>query len=241
MAGDNTIESRIDQLLSKDFSKTSTSEIVNLITGGQDINQPYVDMQSEAGFDSELAKNQEQVDSIISSLEPGPPPIPMKKIEELSCNFEGDELYSRILLESVRINDINLYRSLLNSSALNERSISAEDLGIKTRITSLKTNKKLPSEGIVNFLKDKDKSLLEKINEKLFDNVDPLLVGKPSNSGSKKKREINILGFKIPLEFIMSGKKIVHVKIGGEEKTNKQALEDKVKKFEREIRSRSPS
>jgi len=226
MAGDNTIESRIDQLLSKDFSKTSTSEIVNLITGGQDINQPYVDMQSEAGFDSELAKNQEQVDSIISSLEPGPPPIPMKKIEELSCNFEGDELYSRILLESVRINDINLYRSLLNSSALNERNLSAEDLGIKTKISSLKTDKKLPSEGIVNFLKDKDKSLLEKINEKLFDNVDPLLVGKPSNSGSKKKREINILGFKIPLEFIMSGKKIVHVKIGGEEKTNKQALED---------------
>jgi len=226
MAGDNTIESRIDELLSKDFSEISTSEIVNLITGGQDINQPYIDMQSEDGFDSVLDKSQEQVDSIISSLEPGPPPIPMKKIEELACNFEGDELYSRILLESIRINDTKLYESLLDSSALKQKNFSAEDLGIKTRITSLKTNKKLPSEGIVNFLKDKDKSLLEKINEKLFDNIDPLLVGKASNSGSKKKREINILGFKIPLEFIMSGKKIVHVKIGGDEKTNQQALED---------------
>lgn len=226
MAGDNNIESRIDQLLAKDFSKTSTSEIINLITGGQDINQPYIDMQSEDGFNLELEKSQKQVESIISSLEPGPPPIPMKKIEELACNFEGDELYSRILLESVRINDNDLYRSLLNSSALNQRSFSASDLGIKTKISSLKTNEKLPSEGIVNFLKDKNKSLFEKINEKLFDNVDPLLVGKPSNSGSKKKREINILGFKIPLEFIMSGKKIVHVKIGGDEKTNKQALED---------------
>ena len=226
MAESNNIESKIDQLLAKDFSKTSTSEIINLITGGQDINQPYVDLQSSEGFDAQLAENQKQVESIISSLEPKAPPIPMEKIEELACNFEGDELYSRILLESVRLKDKDLYRSLLNSDVLKQRNLSAEDLGIKTKISSLKTNKKLPSDGIVSFLKDKNKSLLEKINEDIFDNLDPLLVGKPSNSGSRKKREMNILGFKIPLEFIMSGKKIVHVKIGGDEKTNKEALDD---------------
>lgn len=226
MAENNNIESRIDQLLAKDFSNTSTSEIINLITGGQDINQPYVDMQSSEGFDSQLEQSQQEVESIIASLEPKSPPISMKKIEDLACNFEGDELYSRILLESVRAKDNDLYNSLINSNALKERNLSAEDLGIKTGISSLKTDKKLPSGGIVDFLRENNKSLLESINEDLFDNVDPLLVGKPSNSGSRKKREINILGFKIPLEFIMSGKKIVHVKIGGDEKTNEQALSD---------------
>ena len=40
----------------------------------------------------------------------------------------------------------------------------------------------------------------------------------------KKERELNILGFKLPLEFIMSGSKVVYVKISGKKLSIDEAL-----------------
>ena len=96
------IGSRIDELLGKDFSQMSTDEILNIISGGQDFNIPYEDLQSKEGFNKELEKSQKEVDNIIDSLKPQGPPISLKKIEDLSCKYEGDDLYSRIILESIK-------------------------------------------------------------------------------------------------------------------------------------------
>ena len=112
MAGN--IGSRIDDLLGKDFSKMSADEILNIISGGEDFNIPYEDLQSEEGFKKELDKSQKEVDSIIESLKPQPLPIPIKDVEDLSCKYEGDDLYSRVLLESLKKEDPKLYKSLIN-------------------------------------------------------------------------------------------------------------------------------
>jgi uncharacterized protein with ATP-grasp and redox domains len=52
------IGSIIDDLLSKDFSEITADEILKIISGGQDLNIPYEDLQSEEGFEKELKKNQ---------------------------------------------------------------------------------------------------------------------------------------------------------------------------------------
>ena len=213
------IGSRIDNLLGKDFSKMSTEEILSIISGGQDFNIPYEDLQSKDGFDKELEKSQKEVDSIIQSLKPQPLPIPIKEIDDLACKYEGDDLYSRILIESLKREDSKLYNDLLKSDEYKNNSpISENDLGVKiSGGRDLGFSKKIPSEGITKYLKRKKPDFLQKINEKIFDNLDPLLLGKPSNSGSRKKRKMKILGFEIPLEFIMNKTQIVHVKIGGDE------------------------
>lgn len=222
---EETIESRIDNLLGQDFENLTTEQIVQTITG-QQIDLPYEDLQSEEGFNKELEKSEKEVQELIKSLEPGPPPIPLSEIEDLACKYEGDSLYSQILLESLKKENRDLYEELRNSGSLDERTFIADDLGVKTNIPTFKKERDISSTGIVKFLGQKDPKFLEKTNESLFDNLDPLVLGKPSNSGAKKKRELNILGYKIPLEFIMSGKKIVHVKLGGPSITNDQALDD---------------
>jgi hypothetical protein len=221
----SSIEERIDKLLGKDFEKTTTEEIVSIITGGEGINGPYEDLQSDAGFNKELDKSIKEVERLIKSLEPQKPPISLKKIEELSCSHEGDALYAQILLESLKKDDPRLYSELVKSGALDEKTITQEDIGVKSTVQSLNRGKKITSLGITNFLSEENPRFLEKTNERIFDNLDPLLLGKPSNSGSRKKRELNVLGFKIPLEFIMSGKKIAHVKLSGPKITNQQALD----------------
>jgi hypothetical protein len=223
----SNIEERIDKLLGKDFEKTTTEEIVSIITGGEGINGPYEDLQSDEGFNKELEKSEKEVANILASLEPQKPPIPMKRIEELACNYEGDDLYSVILLESLKKQNPKLYNELIASDEFkNNSAITEKDLGITVKnSTSFKYDFKIPSRGITGFLKNKDSKFLENVNEKIFDNLDPLILGKPSNSGSRKKRDMNVLGFKIPLEFIMSGKKVVHVKIGGEEQSISKALD----------------
>jgi len=214
----DSIESRLDSLLNSDFSKMSTEDIMKIISGGQDFNIPYEDLQSKKEFDKELKKNTREVENVVNSLKPQGPPIPMKDIEDLACKHEGDDLYSRILLETVKRQDTQLYNDLLNSEEYKSNIVfSEEDLGVKVIGSSLGFDKKIPSEGILKFLKRKSPEFLEKTKERIFDSLDPLLLGKPSNSGSRKKRELNILGFKIPLEFIMNGTQIVHVKIGGDE------------------------
>lgn len=223
----SSIEERIDKLLGKDFEKTTTEEIVSIITGGEGINGPYEDLQSDEGFNKELEKSEKEVENILASLEPQKLPIPMKRIEELACNYEGDDLYSVILLESLKKQNPKLYKELIASDEFkNNSAITEKDLGITVKNSnSFKYDFKIPSRGITSFLKDKDSKFLENLNEKIFDNLDPLILGKPSNSGSRKKRDMNVLGFKIPLEFIMSGKKVVHVKIGGEEGSISKALD----------------
>jgi hypothetical protein len=223
----SSIEERIDKLLGKDFEKTTTEEIVSIITGGEGINGLYEDPQSDDGFNKELEKSQKEVENILASLEPQKPPIPMKRIEELACTYEGDDLYSVILLESLKKQNPKLYSKLIDSDEFkNNSAITEKDLGITVKNSnSFKYDFKIPSRGITDFLKVNDQKFLEKINENIFDNLDPLILGKPSNSGSRKKRDINILGFKIPLEFIMSGKKVVHVKIGGEDGSISKALD----------------
>jgi hypothetical protein len=223
----SSIEERIDKLLGKDFEKTTTEEIVSIITGGEGINGPYEDLQSDDGFNKELEKSQKEVENILASLEPQKPPIPMKRIEELACNYEGDDLYSVILLESLKKQNPKLYNELISSDEFkNNSAITEKDLGITVKnSTSFRYDFKIPSRGITNFLNGKDSKFLENLNEKIFDNLDPLILGKPSNSGSRKKRDMNVLGFKIPLEFIMSGKKVVHVKIGGEKESVSEALD----------------
>jgi hypothetical protein len=228
------VGSRIDKLLGKDFSQMSSEEILNIISGGQNFSIPYEDLQSKEGFAKELDKSQKEAQSIINSLKPKGPPIPMKKIEDLACKYEGDDLYSRILLESIKNEDIELYNSLINSPEYkNNIPVTEEDLGIKINVgESIKSDNdpninpktrdlgfsgKIPSEGITRYIRKKNPEVLEKINEKIFDNIDPLTLGKPSNSGSRKKRKMNVLGFNIPLEFIMNGTQIAHVKIGGDE------------------------
>ena len=221
------IGSRIDDLLGKDFSQMSTEEILGIISGGQDFNIPYEDLQSKEGFEKELEKSQKEVDSIIESLKPQPLPISIKDVEYLSCKYEGDDLYSRILIESVKKEDPKLYNDLLRSDEYRKNlPISEDDLGVKIQGgRDLGFSKKIPSEGITKYLKKRKPDFLQKLNEKIFDNLDPLLLGKPSNSGSRKKRKMKILGFEIPLEFIMNKTQIVHVKIGGDEISIDGALE----------------
>ena len=221
------IESRIDELLSKDFTKTSTDEILNIISGGADLNIPYEDLQSEEGFSKELEKSQKEVDAVIESLKPKPLPLSIEEIEKLSCNYEGDSLYSVILLESLKREDPKSYEKLVSSKEYKEnKSISEIDLGVKlTNNKDLGFSKKIPSDGILKYLRKNNPSFLEKTNENIFDNLDPLLLGKPSNSGSRKKRNLKILGFQMPLEFIMNKQEIVHVKIGGDDISLDGALE----------------
>ncbi len=214
----DNIGSRIDDLLGKDFSKISTEEILSTISGGENLNLPYEDLQSKEGFEKELERSKKEAENIVNSLKPGKPPIPIKKIEELSCKYGGDDLYSRIILESIKKEDIKFYNELINSEEYKKNTpLSEKDLGVSINGKDLGFSKKIPSEGITKYLRNKKPQLLEKINEKLFDNIDPILVGKPSNSGAKKKRKMKVLGFDIPLEFIMNGTQIVHVKIGGDE------------------------
>ena len=362
---ETTIESRIKNLLSKDFRNLTTDEVVQTITG-QKINTPYENLQSEEVFNKELKKSEQAVAELIKTLKPGPPPIPLSKIETLACNFTGDSLYSKIILETLKIQNGTLYTNLKNSGVLdenafvsafsdeevvtptvtqdlkisslesslsNEKSIdlilnlldednlnlvernnkslfdvlknlnnlspdetqtgltseeisnflrdedvrfTTEDLN-KTPLSSLETgegrliedvnvpsinpsllqpNKSLsdnvnplnnlqsfknltniPSKPILDFLKQNDPNLLDQINEALFDNVDPLVLSKPSNSGTRKKRELEILGFKIGLEFILSGERIVHVKLLWPTLTNEQALENINKTLESQLKN----
>ena len=154
----SSIEERIDKLLGKDFEKTTTEEIVSIITGGEGINGPYEDLQSDAGFNKELEKSEKEVKNILASLEPQKPPIPMKRIEELACNYEGDDLYSVILLESLKKQNPKLYNELIASDEFkNNSAITEKDLGITVKNSnSFKYDFKIPSRGITSFLKDKD-------------------------------------------------------------------------------------
>lgn len=358
---ETTIESRIKKLLSKDFRNLTTDEVVQTITG-QKINIPYENPQSDEFFNKELKKSEQAVSELIKTLKPGPPPIPLPKIEALACNFTGDSLYSKIILEALKLKNRNLYNNLKNSDILDENASAAafsgdeiepsspsqelnisslnnekstdvilnllsgdnldlvqrnnkplfdvlknlanlspgefekgltsqeisdflkdEDVRFTTEnldenpLSSLETgegrliedvnvssinpsllqpNKSLsdninplnnlqsfknltniPSKPITDFLKQNDPTFLEQTNEALFDNVDPLILSKPSNSGTRKKRELDILGFKIGLEFILSGERIVHVKLLGPTLTNDQALENINKTLESQLKN----
>ena len=227
------IESVIDNLLNKNFADITTEYVVNLVTGESldDLNAKYTDLQSDEGFAVELAKTQESVDALIASLEPKPLPIPMEDVEDLACKYVGDSLYSALLTEILKKEDPASYDDLVESGALDEKPITADDLGVTEGINEDLDNV-IPSDGIVKFLEENNPDFLEKTNEVLFDNLDPLLLGKPSNSGSRKNRDLEVLGFKIPLQAIMGNGKGIHFKLSGP----KQSTEEAKKKIDKQIK-----
>ena len=128
------IESRIDQLLNADFSQLTTDQILSIITGGENLDLPYDDLQTKEGFEKELEKTTKDLNSVLDSLKPSNPPIPMDKIEELSCNYEGDSLYSQIILETLKNDNPDLYKDLLNSEDFkNNYPVTEEDIGVELR------------------------------------------------------------------------------------------------------------
>ena len=225
-----SIGSKLDRLMDLDFSESSTDQILSiitgasndqilsLITGGEKSNIPYVDLQSKEGFEVEVEKIRNQINSVVDSLNPGSPPIPIERIEDLACTYEGDSLYSAIILESLKTDEPDVYNSLINSDEFKmDNPITEESIGVSVRNINLGFRKVIPSGGMTKYLSKKNPRLLEKLNERLFDNISPTKLGKPTNAGSRKKRSLNIMGFKFPLTFIMNGKQIVHIKIGGDE------------------------
>ena len=90
----DSIESKLDLLLSKDLSQLTGSQILQIVAGDQDLSIPYDDLQSEEGFNKELEKVQGEVDGILAGLINENPPIPISKIEDLSCKYEGCLLYT---------------------------------------------------------------------------------------------------------------------------------------------------
>ena len=204
--------------MSLDFSGMTSEEILSIITGGEKLDLPYDDLQSKEGFEKEAGKVQKEVDSVVESLKPSKPPIPMSEIEDLACSHEGDSLYSAIILETLKKDEPDLYNDLINSDDFkNNVPVSESDIGVSVKNVSLRSYNNIPSEGITKYVRKKNPELLDRINENIFDNLDPLTVGKPSNAGARKKRDLNIMGFKFPLIFIMNGTQIIHVKIGGDE------------------------
>ena len=133
----DSIESKLDQLLSKDLSQLTGSQILQIVAGDQDLSIPYDDLQSEEGFNKELEKVQGEVDGILAGLINENPPIPISKIEDLSCKYEGDELYANILLEALKNEDKNLYNEIINSDDVKSDEINTKDIGIKTEVKSL--------------------------------------------------------------------------------------------------------
>jgi len=214
MAEPESIESRIDRLLSKDFMDLTTDQVLQTITGGQDLSLPYQDLQSEDGFDAELEKTKKEVDGIIESLKPQPLPIPLSTIEDLSCNYEGDSLYGRVLLETLKQNKPDIYKELIESGEWRVDPVSPKDIGVVTTFNTLIPSTAFPSKGIASFFEKKDPEFFARVNESLFDNLDPIILGKPTNAGSRKKRKLKILGFEIFLEFIMLNNQIEYVKLG---------------------------
>jgi hypothetical protein len=228
------IEKVIDELLNKNFADITTEYVVNLITGESldDLNAKYSDLQSDEGFGVELAKTQKSVDALVASLEPKPLPIPMEEVEDLACKHVGDSLYSALVLEILKKEDPASYDDLINSDALLEKPITANDLGVAEGITE-NLDGVIPSAGIVKFLEENNPDFLEKTNEVLFDNLDPLLLGKASNAGSRKNRELEVLGFKLPLQAIMGNGKGIHFKLRGPKQSNKEAK----KKIDKQIKN----
>lgn len=214
MTEPESIESRIDRLLSKDFMDLTTDQVLQTITGGQDLSLPYQDLQSEDGFDAELEKTKKEVDGIIESLKPQPLPIPLSTIEDLSCNYEGDSLYGRVLLETLKQNKPDIYKELIESGEWRVDPVSPKDIGVATTFNTLIPSTAFPSKGIASFFEKKDPEFFARVNESLFDNLDPIILGKPTNAGSRKKRKLKILGFEIFLEFIMLNNQIEYVKLG---------------------------
>lgn len=218
------IEGVLDDLLNKNFADITTEYVVNLVTGESldDLNAKYSDLQSDEGFAVELAKTQKSVDALVASLEPKPLPIPIEAVEDLACKYTGDSLYSVLILEILKKENPVSYEDLVNSGALSDSPITAKDLGISGGISE-NLDGVIPSDNIVKFLEDNNPDFLERTNEVLFDNLDPLLLGKPSNSGSRKNRELDVLGFKLPLQAIMGNGKGIHFKLLGTKQSNKEA------------------
>ena len=153
----SNIEDIIDKILNEDLENISADKLVGIITGGQtlsDIEKSYQDIQTEEGFNKELENTRTAINAMVESLKPVPLPISEEKIDDLSCNFSGDDLYSNILLECANQTD----PSLLDGLDLD--SIRDEDGKIRSKLLN-------------SHLEKKDPGFKNGINESIFDNIDP--------------------------------------------------------------------
>jgi hypothetical protein len=218
----DNFESRIDKLLSVDPTELTSDFVIKTIAPDIDLNKPYVDPQSKEGAEKIQSDLKKEVDNLFSSLQPKPLSISASRVDELACLCEGDSLYALILLEITKVKKPSIYEKAIREGVDKPRNINPEDIGIKTNIIE---RKNCPaSKEVIEFLEANDPSFLLEINEEIFDNLDPLVLGKPSNSSVKKKRSLNILGFPLPLEVIMAGTTPVYFKLDSQKKTNQEAI-----------------
>jgi hypothetical protein len=216
------LESKIDKLLSVDPSDLTSDFVIKTIAGDVNLSQPYVDPQSEQGVESIKNQLQSEVNNLLESLNPKALSIPASRVDELACLCEGDSLYALVLLEILKVKNISLYRKAIREGIDKPRKINPEDIGIKTNAIQ---NSTCPaSKEVLDFLQANDPDILEEINEEIFDNLDPLVIGKPSNSSVKKKRTLNVLGFPLPIEAIMAGNTPIYFKLDSPKKTNAEAI-----------------
>ena len=184
----SNIEDIIDKILNEDLENISVDKLIGIITGGQtlsDIEKSYQDIQTEEGFNKELENTRTAINAMVESLKPVPLPISEEKIDDLSCNFSGDDLYSNILLECSNQTDPSLLDGLDLDSIKDE-------------------NGKIASKLINSHLEKKDPGFKNGINESIFDNIDPSFLGQPSNIGTRKIRKTKVLGYDLEFECIIS-------------------------------------
>lgn len=190
-------DSIIEKLLSTDPANLSTSFVLKTIFGENYEVPDAVEIDPEKEFQDQQKLFQDAVDQMVKSLDPKPLSVPIGSIEDLSCKYEGDEFYSEVL-----------------------KLIYSQKNPIKTwggKKTSSEVEKEISSES---------EEALNSIKEEIFDNLDPSIFGKPSNFMNKKSRTINVLGFPISFDIIMSGGKPVHFSLKPTNKTIQQAVDD---------------
>jgi len=214
----SNIENIIDKILSEDLENISADKLVGIITGGQtieDLEKNYQNLQSDGGFNFELEKAKSSVKAMVDSLKPVPLPISEEKIDQLSCDFSGDDLYSNILIECANQTDPSLLQGVDLDSLRDDEG-------------------KIKSDLVNSILEKKNPGFKSSINESIFDAMDPLFLSKPSNIGTRKERTCKVLGFDLKFECIISkpDNTPVYYKIKSDfEKDGKKEAKKRIKKI----------
>lgn len=164
----------IDEILNTDPSSISGEMVLSKILGK---NYTFAGDENNDNklFESQKNELRSSFEEMIESLKPKKLSVPIEDIENLSCKYSGDELYSEVL-------------KLIYSK----------------RVPGKIWKPYKYSEEIENEISSDSVDSLYSIREEIFDNLDPYLFGKPINYNSKKKRSINFLGIRIDFDVIMS-------------------------------------
>lgn len=189
-----SIDSIMDSILGADPSKLSSEFVLKTIFG-PDYQVPEDtedDPELELKMESELFEK--SINDMVESLSPRTLSIPIQKIEDLSCEFEGDILYAWVLKTIYESKNPGRKIMYFNGSSQVEKIIS-----------------------------DDSPQLLSDIKEELFDNISPSVFDKPFNFSNKKNRTISILGIPISFDIIMSGNKPIHFSLKSDINTSSDA------------------